>query len=65
MAPLPKRKHSTRRKGKRRAEISHTLDTHIVKNESGINRLSHRIDSEGKYKGIQIIKPKKVKKSKE
>lgn len=52
MAPLPKRKHSTRRKGKRRA--SKTMQqTQSAK--------QHRVDEQGMYKGVQIVTPKSKK----
>jgi len=42
MAPTPKRKHSTRRTGKRRAARSETLPEVVYDKVTGKPRLSHR-----------------------
>ncbi|MFA5136898.1 MAG: 50S ribosomal protein L32 [Patescibacteria group bacterium] len=43
MTPLPKRKHSTRRKGKRLAHGSFMLPKLVVCKNCGKKKLAHRI----------------------
>jgi large subunit ribosomal protein L32 len=65
MAPLPKRRHSTRRGGKRKASIRLTLLGLIKCTSCGAWRLTHRIcKSCGIYNGKIIVKDKKAKKEK-
>lgn len=42
MAPTPKRKHSTRRTGKRRAARKFSLPEIVYDAQTGLPRLSHR-----------------------
>ncbi|NTU46792.1 50S ribosomal protein L32 [Candidatus Roizmanbacteria bacterium] len=42
MAPLPKRKHSTQRKGKRLQERDKTLPSLVVCSNCGSEKLPHR-----------------------
>lgn len=48
MAPLPKRRHSTRRGGKRKAAIKVTLPT-LSRSKSGTLRQPHRAHIEDGY----------------
>ncbi|PIY72248.1 50S ribosomal protein L32 [Candidatus Roizmanbacteria bacterium CG_4_10_14_0_8_um_filter_33_9] len=43
MAPLPKRKHSTQRKGKRMSHKSTTLAKLVICKKCGKTKLPHRI----------------------
>lgn len=43
MAPLPKRKHSTQRKGKRLAKRARSFINLVKCNNCGKNKLSHRV----------------------
>ncbi len=60
MAPLPKRKHSKARKGKRRAAKKLDVKTHAnIKGDVPV--IPHRVNADGTYKGVQIVKQKFVK----
>lgn len=64
MTPLPKRRHSTRRQGKRRAALSVVIPKFMKCANCGTLRLPHRMCQEcGWYNG-KIVLPKKVKKAK-
>lgn len=64
MAPLPKRRHSTRRGGKRQAAIKLDLLGLVKCPNCGSLRLPHRVCKNcGYYDGKEIIKPK-IKKAK-
>jgi len=64
MTPLPKRRHSTRRGGKRKAAIKLTIIASILCKQCGKPRRPHTICPNcGYYDGKEIIKPK-VKKEK-
>lgn len=56
MAPLPKRRHSTRRGGKRKAAISLTIPT-LVGKEGETKHLSHRAHIE---EGYYVYNGKKI-----
>lgn len=65
MPPLPKRKHSTRRKGKRRAAIKLATPKLSPCPNCGKPRRSHQVCPHcGYYKGKQVVF-KKVKEKKE
>ncbi len=64
MAPLPKRRHSTRRGGKRTAAIKLVLPQLLLCPNCGKIRLPHRVCKHcGYYGGKEIVK-QKVKKTK-
>jgi large subunit ribosomal protein L32 len=64
MTPLPKRRHSTRRGGKRKASIKHQLLGLLVCGTCGKFRLAHRVCKYcGYYGGKEVVK-QKVKKAK-
>ncbi|OGG30585.1 50S ribosomal protein L32 [Candidatus Gottesmanbacteria bacterium RIFCSPLOWO2_01_FULL_46_9] len=64
MTPLPKRRHSTRRGGKRKAAIKLSLAGLLVCAHCGKKRFPHRVcPSCGYYEGREVVKPK-VKKAK-
>ncbi|MCX6794121.1 MAG: 50S ribosomal protein L32 [Candidatus Gottesmanbacteria bacterium] len=59
MAPLPKRRHSTRRGGKRQAAIKLGLPKILVCKNCGKPRLPHRVcGSCGYYGGKEVVKQK-------
>ncbi|MBI4064782.1 50S ribosomal protein L32 [Candidatus Gottesmanbacteria bacterium] len=65
MAPLPKRRHSTRRGGKRKAAIFLKLPTLVRCPQCGTQKPPHRVCNVcGYYNGkpVVIIKEKKKKK---
>ena len=62
MVPLPKRRHSTRRGGKRKAAIKVRLPQLITCGNCGNLKLPHRVcPTCGFYGGKQLIKLKEVK----
>ncbi|HUD18853.1 MAG TPA: 50S ribosomal protein L32 [Patescibacteria group bacterium] len=64
MAPLPKRRHSTRRGGKRKAAIKLTLLGLTKCSNCGVLRPAHQVcPSCGYYNGKEVVK-QKVKKEK-
>lgn len=66
MAPLPKRRHSTRRGGKRKAAIKQTLIGLEKCPNCGAMKLPHRICKEcGYYNGKQLLTIKEKQKKKE
>jgi len=65
MAPLPKRRHSTRRGGKRKAAIKLSLMGFATCKQCGSTILPHRVCKNcGSYNGKQVLvkKEKKTKK---
>lgn len=66
MAPLPKRRHSTRRGGKRQAAIKLRLPSLIKCKQCGVFRLGHRVcPSCGYYDGrAVVVKKEKISKKK-
>lgn len=63
---LPKRRHSTGRKGRRRAAIRLDLPTLVPCPACGQRKLPHVVCPNcGAYKGSQVVKEKKPKKKKE
>lgn len=64
MAPLPKRRHSTRRGGKRKAAINYTLFGLTKCGNCNALRVGHRVCPHcGYYDGREVVKAK-VKKNK-
>lgn len=64
MTPLPKRRHSTRRGGKRKAAIKFALLGLILCPQCGKPRIPHRVCKAcGYYNGKEVVK-QKVKKDK-
>jgi len=64
MAPLPKRRHSTRRGGKRKAAIKLSLMGLTVCKQCGATNIPHRVCKQcGSYNG-KIVIVKKEKKAK-
>ncbi len=64
MGALPKRKISTRRKGKRRATKNQPVPKLVTCSNCGQQKKSHQVcPSCGYYKGKEVVKPK-VKKGK-
>ncbi len=61
MAPLPKRKHSTRRQGKRRAALKLTLPLSMTCANCGSLRLPHRVCGNCGFYGGKAVVIKKVK----
>ncbi|MBI4067687.1 50S ribosomal protein L32 [Candidatus Gottesmanbacteria bacterium] len=62
MTPLPKRRHSTRRGGKREAAISKSIPILQKCPKCGSAKISHQACRNcGYYGDIQIILPKKPK----
>jgi len=60
MTPLPKRRHSTGRQGKRRASIALKLPTIIVCKQCGDMRLPHTVCSScGYYDGKSVVAKRK------
>lgn len=60
MAPLPKRRHSTRRGGKRQAAIKLNLPKLVKCANCGSFRLPHRACKNcGYYAGKEVVKKKK------
>ncbi|MEK7593052.1 MAG: 50S ribosomal protein L32 [Patescibacteria group bacterium] len=65
MAPLPKRRHSTRRGGKRKASIKLSLLGLMKCVACGAWKMPHRVCKKcGVYNGKTLGKLKKVKKAK-
>lgn len=63
MAPLPKRRHSTRRGGKRKAAIKLEIFNFGKCKNCGANTLPHKVCNKcGYYDGRQVIKIKAAKK---
>lgn len=59
MAPLPKRRHSTRRGGKRKAAIHQNLPTLTKCSNCGAMRIPHRVCPNcGYYDGREVVKQK-------
>jgi len=66
MAPLPKRKHSTRRKGKRRAALFVSLLKISACPKCGKGRMPHRMCHYcGYYKDRVVVAPKTKKTKKD
>lgn len=62
MTPLPKRKHSTRRKGKRRAAIKLSKPQGGICPNCGAKIKSHTVCPKcGYYRGKSVITKKKIK----
>ncbi len=62
MAPLPKRRHSTRRGGKRKAAIKLTLPGTVACKNCGKPALPHRVCKYcGFYGGKEVVKRKEKK----
>jgi len=58
---VPKRKTSPSRRGMRRSADALKPEAYVEDKDSGELRRPHHIDlKSGKYKGRQILKPKKV-----
>ncbi len=63
---LPKRKHSTGRKGRRRSAIKFSPPSLITCPHCGQKKLPHAVCLHcGQYKGVQVTKEKVAKKKKE
>lgn len=55
----PKRRHSTQRKGKRRASIKLAIPAAVSCSNCGQPALPHHVCPHcGFYKGIEVVKPK-------
>lgn len=66
MTPLPKRKLSRRRQGKRRAAIKLVLENNYACPNCGAAKLNHRVCPNcGQYKGRQVVVKKARKKKSE
>ncbi|PJE67294.1 50S ribosomal protein L32 [Candidatus Shapirobacteria bacterium CG10_big_fil_rev_8_21_14_0_10_40_9] len=64
MTPLPKRRHSTRRQGKRRASISYILPNLVICPNCQELKPAHQVCPKcGYYKDRQVVKIK-IKKEK-
>jgi large subunit ribosomal protein L32 len=66
MTPLPKKRHSTHRKGKRRASISLAKQKLVPCKNCKSFVLSHTVcPTCGYYNSVEIVKPKPTKKERE
>jgi large subunit ribosomal protein L32 len=62
MTPLPKRRHSTRRGGKRKAAIKLSLPTVAICEHCGATKKPHTVCAAcGYYNGKSIVEKKAVK----